>query len=172
MVSFKYKPAQYNLASNLQSLFTGNSFSDVTLVSDDQIPFRAHKCVIGYFIPEIKELLLNTNHSHPTIYLNGLKHQELESILMFMYLGKIQFDVDRIEELRTSVEKLKINLFSKALKKMMGEKEGRKIEVDNKNDVTVAIDKKQKNRRKEISQNHDLKDCYRNYYWPKKCHYT
>ena len=63
-------------------------FCDVTLVSDDQIPFQAHRFVLSAFSPVLKNILLNNPHSHPLIYLRGVNHQELDSILQFIYLGK------------------------------------------------------------------------------------
>jgi hypothetical protein len=80
-----------HLSSSISDVFEQNSFSDVTLVSDDLIKFKAHKCVLSASRPVLKNLLLNNPHSHPLIYLRGIKHQELESILQFIYLGTARF---------------------------------------------------------------------------------
>ena len=45
--SFKSKYFNTNLTSSLRDLFTNTSYSDVTLVSDDQIQFQAHKFVLS-----------------------------------------------------------------------------------------------------------------------------
>ena len=65
--------------------------SDVTLVSDDKIPFFAHKYVLSASSPVFKTVLLNKSQSNPLIYLRGVIHQELESILQFIYLGEASF---------------------------------------------------------------------------------
>ena len=77
-----------NQKSSLSEIFKEKSFSDVTLVSDDQIPFPAHRYILSAFSPVLKTILLNNPHSHPLIFLRGVNHQELDSILQFIYLGK------------------------------------------------------------------------------------
>ena len=89
--TLKWKFFIPNLSSCLSDVFTENSYSDVTLVSDDKIPFRAHKYVLSASSPVLKNILLNNPHSRPMIYLRGVQHQELESILQFIYLGEASF---------------------------------------------------------------------------------
>ena len=86
--TLKWKYFVPNVTSRLSNGFTENSFCDVTLVSDDQKPFKAHRYVLSNFSPVLKNILLNNPHSHPLIYLRGVNHQELDSILQFIYLGK------------------------------------------------------------------------------------
>ena len=86
---FKWKFVIPNITSSLSHVFTENRYSDVTLVSDDKIPFQAHRYVLSASSPILKIILLDNPHSHPLIYLRGVKHQELESILQFIYLGEI-----------------------------------------------------------------------------------
>ena len=49
--SLKWKHLNSNQKSTLSDIFKGKSFSDVTLVSDDQIPFPAHRYVLSAFSP-------------------------------------------------------------------------------------------------------------------------
>ena len=89
--SLRWKFFHTHLSSSVSDMFTKNSFSDVTLVSDDKIQFEAHKCVLSASSPVLKKLLLNNPHPHPLIYLKGVKQQELQSILQFIYLGEARF---------------------------------------------------------------------------------
>ena len=66
----KWKYFSSNVTSRLSDVFTENSFCDVTLVSDDQKPFLAHKYVLGSFSPVLKDILLNNPSSHPLITKN------------------------------------------------------------------------------------------------------
>ena len=84
----RWKYFHTNISSSLSDLYTETSSTDVTLVSDDQIQFQAHKFVLSACSPVMKNLLLNNPHSHPLIYLRGVKQQELGSILQFMYHGE------------------------------------------------------------------------------------
>ena len=85
--TLKWKYFSPNVKSRLSNVIKEQSFFDVTLVSDDQKAFQAHKSVLSIFSPVLKNILLNNPHSQPLIYLKGVKHQELDSILQFIYLG-------------------------------------------------------------------------------------
>ena len=69
-------------------VFPENWFCDVTLVSDDQKPFKAHRYILSFFSPVLKNILINNPHSHPLIYLRGVNHQDLASIMQLIYAGK------------------------------------------------------------------------------------
>ena len=73
-----------HVVSSFGNLMAENDFSDVTLVSDDQIQIRAHKFVLSACSPVLKNILLNNPHSHPVVYLRGVKQHELQSLLQFM----------------------------------------------------------------------------------------
>ena len=75
------KSFQSLLQTTLKELLTENIFADVTLVSDDHIQIPAHKLVLSACSPILKNLLLNNPQSHSLIYLQGVKQQELRSIL-------------------------------------------------------------------------------------------
>ena len=76
------------LVSSLGNYFTNTSLTDVTLVNDEQIPFKAHKFILNVSSPLMEDLLLSNPHSHPLIYLRGVKQQELVYILQFIYFGE------------------------------------------------------------------------------------
>ena len=84
----KWKVSSSDLVSNLSDLFTDTNSADVTLVSDDQIKFEAHKLVLSASSPVLKNLFLGNLHPHPLIYLRGVQQEELASILEFMYCGE------------------------------------------------------------------------------------
>ena len=73
---------------NLKELLFGNKLTDVTLVSDDKIAFKAHKFLLGACSPVLRDLLIESFHPQPIIYLGGIHSYELEAILSFLYLGK------------------------------------------------------------------------------------
>ena len=87
-----------DLVSSLSDYFTNTSLTDVTLVSDEQIPFKAHKFVLSASSPVMKDLLLSNPHSHPLIYLRGVKQQELLSILQFVYFGEANVHNNQIKK--------------------------------------------------------------------------
>jgi len=102
------KNFQRNLSSSLFDLLTEHSFSDVTLVSDDHTQVQAHKFVLSASSPVLRKLLLNNPHDHPLLYLRGVKHQELQSLLRFMYIGEVKIYRDRIHEFLNIAKDLKV----------------------------------------------------------------
>ena len=100
-------PLKYNLnwqsfTEHLQMMFKeifhDDKYSDVTLVSDDQIQFKAHKIVLSACSPVFKKIIDNNPSLHPLIYLRGIQSYEMESILQFMYLGEARFYQVRMGE--------------------------------------------------------------------------
>ena len=81
----------------MKELLFGNKLTDVTLVSDDKISFKAHKFVIGACSSVLRDLLRETFHPQPTIYLRGIHSFELEAILYFLYRGKTRVYHSRIK---------------------------------------------------------------------------
>jgi len=121
--SLKRKLLKTHLSS---SLYLENSSFDVTLVSDDQVQFHAHKCVVSACSSVLKNLLLNNPHSHQLIYLRDVKQQELWSILQFMYSGEANIHKNRINAFFINAKDLKINqLYDK-----VDEPENRKDDAD------------------------------------------
>ena len=97
-----------NLTSCLSDVFVEKSYCDVTLVSDDRVPFKAHKIVLGASSSFFKDILVHNPHPHPLIYLKGIKHQDLSSILQFIYLGKTQIYTENVERFAQITRYLKI----------------------------------------------------------------
>ena len=78
-----------HLRDILKDLSSDDSFADVTLVTDDKKQIKAHRNILSACSSVFKEILqINTNNNHPVIYLRGIQHSEIESILQFIYLGE------------------------------------------------------------------------------------
>ena len=105
MYTLKWK---HLISNGTSDIFEDKSFSDVTLVSDDQIPFKAHRFVLGAFSPVLKKILLNNPHSHPLIFLRGVNHQELDTILQFIYLGEASIYNENMRRFSQAAKDLQI----------------------------------------------------------------
>ena len=86
----KWARFEEHVNSTLMDTQLNNNYYDVTFVSDEQIPFKAHKIVLSAFSSVLKNLLLENLHFHPIIYLRNVKSQELKAILQFMYTGNME----------------------------------------------------------------------------------
>ena len=85
-----------HIKDSFKELFESKKFSDVTLISDDQHQFKAHKFILSSCSTMFKRILENGDILTPYIYLRGVNHQELESILQFIYLGVATFHQERM----------------------------------------------------------------------------
>merc|ERR1711949_85852 len=98
----KYTLNWHTFSEHLQVMFKDlyeqDKHSDVTLVSDDQTQFKAHKIVLRACSPVFKKIIDNNPSQHPLIYLRGIQSYEMESILQFMYLGEGKFYYERMGE--------------------------------------------------------------------------
>ena len=65
----------------------------------------------------MKNLLLNNPHSDPLIYLRGVNHEELHSLLQFIYLGEVELSKDRINYLLDIAKDLKLKQVTESFKK-------------------------------------------------------
>ena len=71
-----------------KDLYQEGRYTDVTLVSDDQIQFKAHKIVLSACTLVFKNIIDSNLSQHPLIYLRGIQSYEVDSILQYMYLGE------------------------------------------------------------------------------------
>ena len=101
LTNLTWKLSPDNLLRMLHDMRGRSDFTDVTLVCDDDALVEAHKVVLGALSPVFRKMLAS-NHllypgSHPMIYLRGVKHQDMEAILRYIYLGETTVHQDRIK---------------------------------------------------------------------------
>ena len=108
----RWKTFNDHLVGVFKYLGEEGHFADVTLVSDDQIQTKAHKVVLSACSPVLKTLLVNNPHSHPLLYLRGIKQTELQAILKFMYFGETQIFENRINDFVSVAKDLEVKEIS------------------------------------------------------------
>merc|ERR1719300_564717 len=105
----KWKFLMENTSAILEEETTKkNSFADVTLVSDELTKFKVHKFVLSACSPIFKEILLNNPHENPIIYLNGVKEDEVQTMLQLIYYGQVNIYTKRLEILFKAIEKFQL----------------------------------------------------------------
>jgi len=97
-----------HLAGTQQDLYQDKHFSDVTLVSDDDIQVAAHKVVLSSCSSVLRKLLLNNPHPHPLLYLRGIKQQHMQAIIQYMYCGEVRVLQEDINEFISICNDLKV----------------------------------------------------------------
>merc|ERR1712126_492121 len=104
-IEFKASSNQYEeLFFNYQN---SKEYTDVTLVCDDKSELRAHKMVLSACSSLFRKILCDHSKSN-VIYLDGIKCQDMKSLLDFMYLGATTFAAIRINEVMNVAKHLEI----------------------------------------------------------------
>ena len=126
-----------HLFSTSKSFMETKELADVTLISDDQKQLYAHKVFLSAGSEVFRNILINNTHKHPVIYLTNIKHQELEAILQFIYLGKATFYQDKMDDFITAAKYLKVKEIHTGID--LG-KPSKKIKSINKVNVLICLD--------------------------------
>ena len=75
--SLKWNDFQTNVSSSFSKLRAERDFFDVTLVSDDEVHISSHKLVLSASSDFFKNILRQSSHANPLIFLSGIKSKEL-----------------------------------------------------------------------------------------------
>ena len=102
-----------HLKEMLHDMMSSNELTDVTLVSDDKVHFKAHKVVLSACSPTFKSIVSDNHLTNQSIFLRGIQSHEVESILHFIYLGQATFYQDRMNEFLNVAKSLEIKEISK-----------------------------------------------------------
>ena len=97
----------------LHDMMLSNELTDVTLVSDDKVHFKAHKVVLSACSPIFKSIVSDDHLANQFIFLRGIQSHEVESILQFIYLGQATFYQDRMNEFLNVAKSLEIKEIGK-----------------------------------------------------------
>jgi len=112
----KFNLTWHTFSSHGQDLFKNlmetQEFTDVTLISDDQHQYRVHKFILSACSTVFRKILTSNPHNS-SIYLRGIDHEELESVLQFIYLGEASFYHERMNEFLNVAKNLDIKEIGK-----------------------------------------------------------
>ena len=102
-----------HLREMLHEMMKSDELTDVTLICDDKKHFKAHKIVLSACSSVFKSIIHDLPPNSSVIYLRGIQHQEMESILEFMYLGVATFYQERMNEFINVAKTLEIKEINK-----------------------------------------------------------
>ena len=118
----KWNDFQENVNTAFGSLRDNKEFSDVTLACEDGQMFQAHKVILASSSPTLHHLLKVDKHPNPLIFMRGMKSEDLNAIIDFLYCGEANVFQENLDSFLAIAEELE-------LKGLMGgsqEEEGEK----------------------------------------------
>ena len=77
-----------NIRSSFEELREDKDFTDVTLACEDGKQVDSHKMVLMASSPFFSDLLRKNKHTHPLIYMRGVKFEVLVAMVDFFYRGE------------------------------------------------------------------------------------
>ena len=104
----KWNDFQNNISNAFASLGDSLDFSDVTLACEDGEQMEAHKIILATSSPFFKNLLARNKHTHPLIFMRGVKSEDLKAIMDFLYRGEANVLQDNLDSFLAIAEELKL----------------------------------------------------------------
>jgi len=95
-------------AGALKSMLEDKHFANVTIVTEDAQKISAHKIILSSFSPIFRDILLENTHQHPLLYFRGIKHEYMQAIMKFMYLGQTRIGLLEVKEFMKIASELQI----------------------------------------------------------------
>ena len=106
--SLKWNNFEDNASKSFRNLRKEEHFYDVTLVSDDQQLVSAHKLILSASSEFFKNILKQSKHSNPMIYLPGVQLVDLNFVIDYIYDGEVQLYQENLDNFLDVAQKLKI----------------------------------------------------------------
>ena len=88
---------QENVHTTFVALRQDIDFTDVTLACEDDHQVEAHKVILAASSPFFRNMLKRNKHAHPLIYMRGIKSEDLEAIVDFLYYGEANICHENLE---------------------------------------------------------------------------
>ena len=88
---------QNNVKTTFQFLRKTEEYSDVTLACEDGQQIEAHRVVLSSSCIFFQDLLKKNPHTHPLVYMRGIKYHNLLAIIDFIYHGEAEVGKEDLE---------------------------------------------------------------------------
>ena len=99
---------QDNVKSAFGNLRESTDFADVTLACEDGHQIEAHKVVLAASSPFFQTILKRNKHSHPLIYMRGMKSVDLVAMVDFLYFGEANVYQENLDSFLAIAEELQL----------------------------------------------------------------
>ena len=98
---------QENLRSSVTQYREDVDFADVTIACED-VQIEAHKIIIASASPFFRSILKKNKHSHPLIFLRGIKSKYLQYIVDYIYKGQVEIFESDLNEFLVIADEMEL----------------------------------------------------------------
>ena len=106
----RWNDFQDNVRNAFGHLRNTTVFVDVTLACEDGRLIEAHKVILAASSPFFQRILKENKHSHPLIYMKGMKCDDLTAIVDFVYFGEANVYQENLGSFLAIAEELQLNI--------------------------------------------------------------
>ena len=99
---------QDNVKSAFKNLRESTNFADVTLACEDGHQIEAHRVVLAASSPFFQGILKRNKHSHPLIFMRGIKSVDLVAMVDFLYFGEANVYQENLDSFLAIAEELQL----------------------------------------------------------------
>ena len=99
---------QSNIKSAFGELRNDKDFADVTLACEDGHHVLAHKVILASSSPFFMDILTRNKHPHPLVYMRGIKSDDLEAVVDFLYFGEANVFQENLDAFLALANELKL----------------------------------------------------------------
>ena len=99
---------QDNVKNAFSQLRDNSDFNDVTLACEDGQDIEAHKVILAASSPFFQRILKRNKHSHPMIYMRGMKSDNLTAVVDFLYYGQAKVYQENLDGFLAIAEELQL----------------------------------------------------------------
>ena len=103
----RWNDFESNISCAFCELREEKDFFDVTLACEEE-QMQAHKVILSACSPFFRTVFRKNPHSHPLLYLKGIKHSDLLSVLNFMYHGEVNVAQADLNSFLSAAEELQV----------------------------------------------------------------
>ena len=101
-----------NAVHTFGSLKEDKDFTDITLVCEDGKQVEVHKMILASSSPFFQNILRKNKHTHPLIYMRGMKSDDLLAIVDFLYCGEANIYHENLDSFLAIAEELQLKGFT------------------------------------------------------------
>ena len=107
-ICLKWSDFQQNIGASYQQIRASGDLSDVTLVAEDGQRIEAHRLILAACSEFFSTVIRGAKHTHPIIYMRGLKARDLMAIVDFIYYGEANIHQEDLENFLALGEELQL----------------------------------------------------------------
>ena len=104
----KWNEFETNIRESFKELREEQNHFDVTLATDDGHQIEAHKIILSVGSLFFGDILRNTKHPSPFIFLKGINRVELEYVVDFLYNGEAFVGQEELNKFLETAQELQV----------------------------------------------------------------